>query len=89
MAIRIETGPGDVAEVTLIVDIARKQEDERDESRLVESFVDNFRRNLWPGERFPMIYFRRTQRTVVGRDPRLLVYAREVHRGRRRAGGAR
>ena len=44
-------------EVTLIVDIARTQTDERDEPELVEAFVDNFRRNLWPGERLPTIYF--------------------------------
>jgi phosphatidylserine/phosphatidylglycerophosphate/cardiolipin synthase-like enzyme len=44
-------------EVTLIAEIARKQDDERDEADLVAAFVDNFRRNLWPGERLPTIYY--------------------------------
>lgn len=43
--------------VTLVVDITRKPEDEREEAVLVERFVENFRSNLWPGERLPTIYF--------------------------------
>jgi len=44
-------------EVTLIAEITRKQDDERDEAELVDAFVDNFRRNLWPGDRLPRIYY--------------------------------
>lgn len=44
-------------EVTLIAEIKREQDDERSEAQLVRGFVDNFRRNLWPGERLPTIYY--------------------------------
>ncbi|MFO7568143.1 MAG: DISARM system phospholipase D-like protein DrmC [Enhygromyxa sp.] len=44
-------------EVTLIAEISRKQDDERDEAELVDAFVDNFRRNSWPGDRLPKIYY--------------------------------
>jgi len=65
LANRMDTEPG--LQVSLFVNVHRKHNDTTAEAVILREFSDTFRKEIWPGERMPNVYFDPRSLSIEGK----------------------
>ena len=75
LAARMEARPD--LRVRMFLNVARPHRDQTPENQVLKAFADEFRREHWPGERLPDLYYD-PRSLVVGPGPKAALHAKGI-----------